>query len=103
MEGYRFRHGYAVAIGMVYVAELARLAGRSMTPWSTGTVRSWPRRPADVVHRGGVARAARAMRVDKKARGSRLRFVVLDAVADPGLLENPAEDLLRRAYREIAD
>ena len=29
VEGYRFRHGDAVAIGMVYVAELARLAGRS--------------------------------------------------------------------------
>src|SRR2546429_7274887 len=28
VEGYRFRHGHAVAIGMVYVAELARLAGR---------------------------------------------------------------------------
>src|SRR5208282_311102 len=28
VEGYRFRHGDAVAIGMVYVAELARLAGR---------------------------------------------------------------------------
>ena len=27
-EGYRFRHGEAVAIGMVFVAELARLAGR---------------------------------------------------------------------------
>ena len=27
-EEYRFRHGDAVAIGMVYVAELARLAGR---------------------------------------------------------------------------
>ena len=28
VEGYRFKHGHAVAIGMVYVAELARLAGR---------------------------------------------------------------------------
>ena len=28
VEGYRFKHGDAVAIGMVYVAELARLAGR---------------------------------------------------------------------------
>ena len=27
VEGYRFRHGEAVAIGMVYAAELGRLAG----------------------------------------------------------------------------
>jgi len=32
VEGYRFRHGDAVAIGMVYVAELARLAGRLDEP-----------------------------------------------------------------------
>src|SRR6202011_3287436 len=34
VEEYRFRHGDAVAIGMVYVAELARLAGRLDEPTS---------------------------------------------------------------------
>ena len=42
VEGYRFKHGHAVAIGMVYVAELARLAGR-LDPRVTAscTGRSW--------------------------------------------------------------
>ena len=30
------------------------------------------------------------MRVDKKARGDLLRFVVLDAVGRPAILEGPA-------------
>ena len=43
-----------------------------------------------------------AMRVDKKARGSRLRFVVLDALARPAILEAPSDELLARAYEEIS-
>ena len=34
------------------------------------------------------------MRVDKKARGSRLRFVVLDGLARPAMLEGPDDALL---------
>ena len=42
VEGYRFRHGDAVAIGMVYVAELARLAGRWTRRSPRCTERCWP-------------------------------------------------------------
>jgi 3-dehydroquinate synthase len=42
------------------------------------------------------------MRVDKKARGSRLRFVVLDDVARPGLLEGPDEELLAATYEKVS-
>ena len=43
VEGYRIRHGEAVAIGMVYAAELARLAGpaRRRRP-RAGTGACWP-------------------------------------------------------------
>ena len=41
-----------------------------------------------------------AMTVDKKARGARLRLVVLDGLARPGTLDAPSEDLLRRAYED---
>lgn len=49
-----------------------------------------------------MARLLDAMRVDKKARGSRLRFVVLDGLARPAILEGPDEELLHAAYREVA-
>ena len=41
------------------------------------------------------------MGVDKKARGARLRFVVLDGLAQPGILGDPPEELLEQAYREV--
>jgi 3-dehydroquinate synthase len=38
------------------------------------------------------------MAVDKKSRGSTLRFVVLDGLASPRILADPAEEHLRTAY-----
>ncbi|MGD0603828.1 MAG: 3-dehydroquinate synthase [Streptosporangiaceae bacterium] len=102
VEGYRFRHGDAVAIGMVYVAELARLAGRLDEPTcrlhrpllaSVGLPTAYP---------AGVWPALRAaMGVDKKARGTRLRLVVLDGLARPSILDDPSEELLQQAYQEV--
>ena len=42
------------------------------------------------------------MAVDKKTRGSTLRFIVLDRLAEASILAGPSLDLLRAAYREIA-
>ncbi len=107
-EGYRFRHGEAVAIGMVYVAELARLAGRlgerdcalhREVLASVGLPTAY--RP------GAWPRLRAAMAVDKKARPSgragkaRLRLVILDGLASPAVLDDPPEDLLERAYLEV--
>jgi 3-dehydroquinate synthase len=102
-ESYRFRHGDAVAIGMVYAAELSCLAGRL----DVGVVA----RHREILSAVGLPTSypaeawpelRDAMRIDKKARGSRLRFVVLDALASPGRLEDPDEDLLERAYERVA-
>jgi 3-dehydroquinate synthase len=103
VEQYRFRHGDAVAIGMVYVAELARLAGRLDEPTS--------KLHREVLASVGLPTAYRpqawpalreAMNVDKKARGARLRLVVLDGLARPGILDDPSEQLLRQAYQEVS-
>ena len=69
---------------MVYVAELARLAGRlADDDASTGTARCCAARPADVLPRRPLAELLDAMRLDKKARGDLLRFVVLDGWPGP--------------------
>jgi len=103
VEGYRFRHGDAVAIGMVYVAELARLAGRlddqtcalhRTVLASVGLPTSYPARLWPSLRE--------AMSVDKKARGARLRLVVLDGLARPAILDGPPEELLWQAYRELS-
>jgi 3-dehydroquinate synthase len=41
------------------------------------------------------------MRVDKKSRGSQLRFVVLDGLATPVVLAGPSEEHLRAAYEHL--
>ncbi|MEE2052625.1 3-dehydroquinate synthase [Nocardiopsis tropica] len=101
-ENYTFRHGYAVAIGMVFAAELARLDGRigaglverhrsllsSVGLPTSYAQESWPELRA-------------AMSVDKKARGATLRFVVLDGPAAPSILSGPAPELLDEAYRAV--
>ncbi|MFG2057966.1 3-dehydroquinate synthase [Micromonospora sp. NPDC048930] len=103
VEGYRWRHGHAVAVGLVYAATLARLAGR-LDPATAERHRT-------AVAALGLPTGYRAdawpellaaMRVDKKARGSRLRFVVLDGLARPAILDGPSDELLHEAYREIS-
>lgn len=99
---YTVRHGEAVAIGCVYVAELAARAG-SLDPALVERHRATLSRVGLPVTFGGAPfeELLAAMRVDKKARGSQLRFVVLDDLALPRILAGPSEDDLRAAYDAI--
>jgi 3-dehydroquinate synthase len=102
-ERYRYRHGAAVAIGMVYVAELARLAGRldEETADRHRTVLELVGLPTSY---GGSswAQLHETMKVDKKSRGDTLRFVVLEGLAKPAILAGPDPALLTAAYAEVA-
>jgi 3-dehydroquinate synthase len=101
LEKYQFRHGFAVSIGMVYAATLARLAGYPVDVERHREVLTAVRLP--VSYRAGAWPQLRAtMSVDKKARGARLRFVVLDGIGNPVIFDNPSEDLLEQAYREVS-
>jgi 3-dehydroquinate synthase len=103
VEGYRFRHGDAVAIGMVYVAELARLAGRLDDQTSKLHRHVLASVGLPTSYRPGAWPDLReAMSVDKKARGARLRLVVLDGLARPAILDGPSEELLEDAYLEVS-
>ena len=104
MEGYQIRHGEAVAIGMVFAAEVARLDGRLDAGTTARHRRVLKAVGLPTVYRADVWPDLReAMSVDKKARGARLRLVVLDGLARPGTLDAPSENLLRRAYREVSE
>ncbi|MEP6651523.1 MAG: 3-dehydroquinate synthase [Lapillicoccus sp.] len=102
-ERYSMRHGAAVSIGMVYVAELARLAGRlddATADRHAGILRSLG---LPTGYRGAPWSALYdAMRVDKKSRGDRLRFVIIDEVGRPAILEAPDAALLTAAYAAMA-
>jgi 3-dehydroquinate synthase len=103
VERYNWRHGAAVSVGLVYAAALSRLATGLDDPTadrhravlsSIGLPVSYPqeRWPA----------LLDAMRVDKKARGNRLRFVALAGLAKPIMLEDPDPGLLTAAYSELS-
>jgi len=104
---YGVRHGEAVALGMVFVAQLARLSGRldDATAIRHTAVLASVGLPttlaaAHVEHLDFDDLLA-TMRVDKKARGAHLRFVVLDALARPAILVDPDEETLRAAYEQM--
>jgi 3-dehydroquinate synthase len=102
VERYKWRHGAAVSVGMVFAAELARVAGRldDATVDRHREVLGSVGLPLD--YAGEWTKLYEAMRVDKKARGDRLRFVVLDGVGRPGTLDAPDPSLLVAAYSEVA-
>ena len=101
-ERYQWRHGAAVSVGLVFAAELARLAGRLDDDTA--------RRHRAILSALGLPVSYDAdalpqlldyMAGDKKARAGVLRFVVLDGLAKPGRLEGPDPSLLAAAYSEI--
>lgn len=101
-ERYRWRHGSAVAIGMIFAAELSRLATglpdavvdrhrailESLTLPTTYPIGRWKTLLA-------------TMQRDKKARAGMLRFIVLDDVGRPRVLNGTDESLLFSAYQEV--
>ena len=103
-EHFERRHGEAVAIGMVFVAEVASLA--------LGL-------PDEVVarHRRVLASVGlptgygddvwpelrHTMSLDKKARGSRLRLVALRDVGHVTILDGPDEAVLAQAWARVVD
>jgi 3-dehydroquinate synthase len=103
-EGYRWRHGAAVSVGMVFAAELARLAGRldDATAQRHQAVLSSIGLPTGY-DAGALPELLEGMRNDKKTRSGVLRFVVLDGLAKPGRLEDPDPELLAEAYAAVAD
>ncbi|MEN9748296.1 MAG: hypothetical protein RLZZ603_988 [Actinomycetota bacterium] len=103
-EQYRWRHGAAIAIGQMFVAELARLAGRL----SDADVE----RHRSIFQLLGLPTTYRAdrweqllatMQRDKKSRAGQLRFVVLDAIGKPTIMTAPAPELLHASYMEICE
>ncbi len=102
VEDFRWRHGEAVAVGLVFAAELAGQAGLL------------PREDVDrhrtliaamglpTRYTGDWQQLQAVMRLDKKARGASLRFVVLDGLGSPAILTDPDQAWLDAAWAAVA-
>lgn len=103
VEDYTWRHGDAVAVGMVFVAELAHRAGLidEQLLQRHRDVLSAVGLPTSYTGAGRWEQLRAAMALDKKARGATLRFVVLEDLAVPTRLVDPDEGLLRAAHDAV--
>ncbi|MGW0043334.1 3-dehydroquinate synthase [Rhodococcus sp. NPDC003348] len=102
-EKYRWRHGAAVSVGLVFAAELGRLAGRldDATADRHKTILELIGLPTGY-DADAFADLMKGMQTDKKNRAGMLRFVVLDGLAKPSRLEGPDPTLLAAAYSAIS-
>jgi 3-dehydroquinate synthase len=98
-EHFLWRHGQAVSVGMVYAAELAlrldlidrELVARHRRVLSlAGLPTAYPD--------GAWLSLRETMSLDKKTRGSNLRFVLLAALGVPTIVSGPPEGLLADAF-----
>ena len=89
---------------MMFAAELAFLAGR-IGEAEVDLHREILESIGLPVSYGGSSwpQLSEAMLVDKKARGSSMRFVILDGIGSPIFLDGPDPTLLLAAYGQIAD
>ncbi|MCX5045273.1 3-dehydroquinate synthase [Aldersonia sp. NBC_00410] len=102
-ERYRWRHGAAVSVGLVFAAELGRLAGRLDDETADRHRRVLTSVGLPVGYDAdALPQLLEGMQTDKKNRAGILRFVVLDGLAKPGRLEGPDPALLAAAYSAVA-
>lgn len=103
-ERYQWRHGAAISVGMMFVAELARLAGKLSDAVTDrhrsilqliGLPTSYPANQFE--------KLLSTMQRDKKSRAGNLRFVVLDDQSKPSIMTAPTNEMLYAAYQEIAE
>ncbi|MFJ3703837.1 MULTISPECIES: 3-dehydroquinate synthase [Streptomyces] len=102
-ERYKWRHGAAVSVGMVFAAELGRLAGRLDDATADRHRAVLESVGLPLTYRGDQwPKLLENMKVDKKSRGDLLRFIVLDGIGKPAVLEGPDPAVLLAAYGEVS-
>lgn len=102
-ERYQWRHGVAVSIGMMYAAQLGRMAGGLSDEAVDRHERVLTLLGLPITYPGGRWPGLLAtMQRDKKARAGMLRFIVLDEIGRPRVLAGVDDSMLQFAYQEIS-
>lgn len=100
---YQLRHGEAVAIGMVFVAELAQeLCGLSdqTVERHRAILKSFDLPTS--YRKESWSNLLKIMQSDKKVRNGEIRFVALTEIGHCTRITAPSSDALERAYEKIA-
>lgn len=102
-ENYTWRHGHAVAVGMMFIAALSHARGlidEDLLKRHREIISSVGL-PVD--YEGGhFEELYSAMTVDKKNKGGHIRFVAINSVGDPTRIEDANDAEIRAAYEAIS-
>ena len=103
LEDYKLRHGEAVAIGLVFAAELSNVTGHlsSEIVSQHRALLSQFDLPT-TFRRDALPQLLDLMASDKKARGASLRFIGISEIGKPVWLEEVTADQIATAYERIA-
>ncbi|HJG43621.1 3-dehydroquinate synthase [Corynebacterium phoceense] len=103
-EHYTWRHGNAVAVGMMFIANLSAARGL-ITPELLSTHRAiLTTMGLPTTYEGGHFEELYAgMTHDKKNRGGHIRFVALSDIGATTRIEDATEDEMRAAYEAISE
>ncbi|CAM3468105.1 3-dehydroquinate synthase [Stackebrandtia soli] len=101
VRDYTVRHGDAVALGMVFAAALGRLTGRVDVLDRTRSILDKLGLPTRYDGEAFAPLLA-VMRLDKKAVGDLMRFVLLDAIGEPTLVSDVTFAQLEAAFEEVS-
>lgn len=102
-EHFRWRHGHAVSVGMVFAAELAVAVGLLSPAVALRHREILGALELPLSYQGAsFSQLMVGMRRDKKARGAHLRFVVLEDIAQVTRLVDPPQHALEHAWNGIS-
>jgi 3-dehydroquinate synthase len=101
--GYSLRHGECVAIGMAFMASLQLDLGLISKELATDHLEILEGLGLPTSYkRESWAKLLAHMAVDKKSRGSSLRFVTISEIGKTDRLENPDPKMLYAAYEKVS-
>jgi len=102
-SNYQIRHGEAVSIGMVFVAELARARGLINDELVSEHKRILESFGLPITYeKSALPRLVKIMSLDKKNRGAGIRFVVLTGVGNTTRIDDVNDDEIFKAYERIS-
>ncbi|GAB3654771.1 3-dehydroquinate synthase [Glycomyces tarimensis] len=100
LEHYRWRHGDAVAVGMVYAAHLGAITGRIDLVDRTKAVLASLGLPT-TYESGRWDEISSVMKIDKKNVGTRQRFVLLEELGKAVVVDDVTAAQQREAYERL--
>jgi 3-dehydroquinate synthase len=106
VSDYSIRHGEAVAIGMIFVAQLSLAAGLIDDDLLQRHIAllnnvGLPTSLANIPGAGNWESLYSTIALDKKSRGSSIRFVAITSVGECTRIEGVTEEQLKSAYEKV--